>query len=589
MSYSLQIIESLKKTFLLLFLNIVFPLLLMAQVKFEASADLQQVPQSDYVKISFTVYNGTPTSIDPPNLKPFKVLGKEGGRSYDYNNGRLAYNYTQTYVLQTDKVGKHTIGAATAVVKGKKYRSKPITIEILPPGKKGTREKTIDRIKEGTAIMLKAEIDTSKVYLGQEVIVNFKLYTSVNLNYFEFISDPEYDGFYAQEIGKFKSSWKEAKINKVLYKVKTIKRVALFPQKSGLLEVPAHAIQAKINVRGLRRSFFETISSEVLKIDVNSLPTQNRPPSFSGAVGKYEMQLMGSNRSVISTQDAYTLRMSVFGKGDIKQIQAPDLRLDPDEFELYEPKSSQKSYLTEGALGGTKTFEYVFLAKKAGVYAISPAFSYFDTDSMKYVTLQPDTIQFEVTGDKVASTDRREDAIDKEKRLKNQDVLPIRTSTRLQAKGKGLFGTTIYWLLLTLPCLLFLGVIAYRQVQIKRGHIDISLLKTQKAGQVAQKRLSTAQTHLDEQNSRSFYEEVSQALWGYVGDKLGIPLSELNKENVADKLLVKNVSESHTQGFIGLLNTCDMALFAGMDNPADMNKVYQQATDIIVGIEEEIG
>lgn len=552
-------------------------------ISFTAEADAVQIVQGDFVEVTFTLSNGDIQSFQPPDFKGFESMGSKQGSSFEYRNGAMRRKVSRTYTLQGKRPGKYTVGAATATVGGKPYKTKPIKIEVLKPGKKGSREKAFDRINEGTAVLLRAEVDTTTVYLGQGVELDYTLYTSVNIERLNLVKEPDYPGFYAVVIKQFPDEWRNKMIDEVAYKYKPVKRVALFPQKTGLLEILPMTIQTRINIKGRRRGVYEKISSPVLKLNVKPLP-EGKPDNFSGAIGDYDVRVTGSNTNVISLNDAYTLRMTILGAGDLKQIQAPDLGLSAEDFDLYEPKVTEKVYESKGKVSGTKTFEYVFLPKRTGSFEVAPSFSYFNPHLATYINRTPDTIAFRVIKGTVTDGTGR-DAIDEENQLKNQDVLPLKTTARLRTRGRGFFGSLPFWFLLGLPIVLFGGVIGYRQMLIKRGQIDPNLLRSQAAGKVAQERLTTAKKHLDAKASRDFYDEISQALWGYVGDKLGIPLSELTKENVREKLVAQQVAEADTERFVTLLNTCEMALFAGMDNAADMDKTYQEATAVITNIE----
>ena len=119
--------------------------------------------------------------------------------------------------------------------------------------------------------------------------------------------------------------------------------------------------------------------------------------------------------------------------------------------------------------------------------------------------------------------------------------------------------------------------------------MDLTLLKSNQAGKIAQKRLSTAKKYLDANDSRAFYDEISRASLGYVGDKLNIPNSEMTKNNVREKLQALQVSKPNIEAFMKILQTSEMALFAGMDNSAAMSETYEKAMNVVVNIEEEIG
>ncbi len=116
---------------------------------------------------------------------------------------------------------------------------------------------------------------------------------------------------------------------------------------------------------------------------------------------------------------------------------------------------------------------------------------------------------------------------------------------------------------------------------------NVNLLKSRRANKVAMKRLSAAKKFLAEKKSDAFLDEMFRALWGFISDRLQIPVSQLSKENVSSILNQKHVSEDSVQQFIQTLDTCEMARFArGM---AESNEeIYRKGIAIISKLEEEI-
>jgi hypothetical protein len=224
------------------------------------------------------------------------------------------------------------------------------------------------------------------------------------------------------------------------------------------------------------------------------------------------------------------------------------------------------------------------LPKAEGRYNLTPEFTYFSPDSVKYVTLKAPTRQINVrrgTGNSKVKTAPKQEA--------ESDIRFIKLETNLQQKGYRFFGSLPFWILALLPIFGFTGALVYQQILNKKGDVDLTLLKSNQASKVAQKRLSTAKKHLDANASRDFYNEISRASLGYIGDKLNIPNSEMTKNNVREKLQALQVSNPNIDAFMKILQTSEMALFAGMDNSAAMSKTFEKAMKVVVDIEEEIG
>jgi len=563
-------------------------------VRFEATTDARQIVLSGYFTATFTIHDAEGTNFQPPNFKNFNVLSGPGiTSSFTMNNGKRSQSKGISYQLQPKKIGKFTIGPATINVNGKTLKTRPFRIEVVKgKNSNATTRKDLD-IELGTDVFIKAEVNTSEARIGEQIILDYKLYTTRDIESYNLLSESEYAGFFAQDVRRFNGRVVKEVVDGKQFSTKILKRVALFPQQAGKLTIDPLVMQLYINSKGSnkRRSVFflpkvtpiRAITNE-LQISVKSLPS-DMPQSFTGAVGKYSIRA-NINRTKLTTDDAILLRMEINGNGDVKQIQAPPLLIS-DNLEVYDPKVlEENSFENNGVYNVKKTFEYTILPKEPGTYDLSIAFTYFDTDSLKYKTINTDTLQILVNKG-VLGTRRTPQFV--ESSAINEDIHFIKLETDLRKKGDVFLGSRMFWSLFILPILFLTGVVVQRQILHKRDAVEISVLKRRRAKKVAQKRLSLSKKFLKNNNNKTFYDEVSKAAFGYVCDKLNIPLSDLTKDNVIEKLRVLKVSEESISLFIKTIQTCEMALFAGKDNADAMNETYQSASDVIAKIEEEIG
>ncbi|MEL6845536.1 MAG: BatD family protein, partial [Bacteroidota bacterium] len=345
-----------------------------------------------------------------------------------------------------------------------------------------------------------------------------------------------------------------------------------------------------VNDKRRPRSFFSfrqlvnrAVRTEPVRLNVSPLPP-DAPESFSGGVGRFRIRSTVSRNS-LSTDDALSLQMTIDGNGDIKRVQAPDLLLS-DDFEVYEPKViEEKNFDAGGEIKAKKVVEYLVLPKKPGQYNLRPAFSYYDVDSAAYVTLSPERFPINVrkgnkTAANVAPKPQQEEA--------KEDIRFIKTETSLSQNGHPFFGSGIFVGLFLLPLLAFGGVLLYKQVLNSRSNLDVGAMKRRRALKQAEKRLTSAKLHMTQNEPKAFYDEVSRASFGYICDKLSIPFSELTKANVREKLELLQVQPSHIERFMQILQTCEMALFAGKDNAAAMQETYNGALEVIAQIEEDL-
>jgi len=571
-----------------LFLLVSFPIFLLGQeVTFTATPDVRRLVENEYFTVTYTITNADWTQFTPPQVRGVAQAGNPAQQSStSIINGKATRSRSLVYNYKTKKAGKFTFKSAIAVVNGKEMKSNPFTIEVVK-GKKPAE----DDPNVGDQFFVRVEPSTTEARIGQQITVDYKLYTKIGIESYDMGEDPDYKGFYAQDIRRFSYRTTREELNGEMYTTKVFKRVALYPQQAGLLTIEPLSLRLGVSKQasGRRRSFFFNEVKYIpyvvdsVQINVKPFPADSIPPNFSGAVGRYEMQASLDKRNM-STDDALTITMSIQGNGDLKRIQSPKLDLG-EKFDVYDPSIlEEKSFEFEGEIQGRKVFEYQALPLEPGTYSVQPRFTYYDIDSSRFLTLavEPTTLNVKKGRKRKASS-----IVKKEDEVK-AEFYPIKETTSLSKQGKFFFGSPLFWILIGLPFAFLGGAIIYRNQQLKNGSIDLTLLKSQKAQKVTTEKLAQAEIFMKENNSKGFYDEVSKASFGYVCDKLSIPLSELSKANVQEKLQSLNVTQQYIDDFIKIIKTSEMALFAGMDNSAAMQETYQNTKEVIVKIEEEL-
>lgn len=559
-----------------------------SELTFTASTNAKQVLLNGQFEVYFTLKNANGTNFTPPSFKDFIIMaGPNASNSMQIVNGRVSREMSYSFTLQPAKVGNFTIGSASIRANGKKMTTEPLSIEVLRANAAGQA-----RGSEAEEVFLQLEVNKTEAYLGEQIILDLKLYTSLQIEGYDIPEEPDYQGFFAQEIMRPASNTLQEVVNGKQYTTVILRRIALYPQQTGVQTIqPMRIYLAAVEDKDRNRSFFyrntQTIqyTTNSLSIEVKPLPP-NAPAGFNGAVGKLDFQA-SADRKVATTDEAVSILLLISGKGDVKRIQPPPLVLS-DSFEVYAPKVVEdKMEEYQGDILAKKTIEYLVLPKYPGFYTIAPSFTYFDTESGRYVTLGAGPFPLSVR----QGTDRHEAKKTTEEDADQvlSDIRFIKSSASLKQKGADFVGSPVFWSLTALPLAAFLGIFFFRKMQDKQKGTDMGLLKSRQAGKEARKRLSKARELLSAADSRAFYDEVSKAALGYVCDKLSIPLSQLTRENITEKLQSLKVSASLIEDFEKIIQTCEMALFAGMDNSEDMQSIYERAIAVISGIEGELG
>ena len=235
------------------------------------------------------------------------------------------------------------------------------------------------------------------------------------------------------------------------------------------------------------------------------------------------------------------------------------------------------------SIEGKKVFEYLLLPKAAGEYEFNPSFTYFSPDSAKYITLAPGPYTLRIrqgTGQPKTAQAGLLGA--------QEEVGPLMLNPRLSKIRSPFLGSPIFWVLVALPLLLFGGLLGWRYRQSRQSAVDPAERRAQEARRIAQSRLSQAESHLQAQDNRAFYDEISKAILGYVSDKLSIPRSALSKATLRERLEELSLQPALIDIVLSIIQDCEMALFAGRAEASKMKAIYERAEQAIAGMEKAV-
>ena len=525
-----------------------------------------------------------------------------------------------TYALQAYQEGTFHVGSASLTVSGDKITSEPFDIKVLPDdGSNGgaggysgggsnqgqSQQSSNDPEVSGKDLFLKVVPSKKSVYVGEQVVLTYKLYTKVPVSSLSVEKMPSYAGFWTKDIsdnngGALRQS--SEYINGVEYTVAEIQKMVIVPQRSGSLTLDPMTIEciAQIRTESNRRSndpfdvffndpFFnrniknvnKQLSSSSLTINVQNLPVADKPDSFAGAVGNYSFK-SEIDKTELSTNDAFTLTYTVSGQGNVELLQMPTPVLPPD-FEVYDPKITTSVDHNAQGLTGTKKAEYLVIPRRAGSFNIPAAeFSYFNPANGSYQTLRSDAYTLSVQKGKDSDqgggiyTSNQEDI-----KYLGSDIRHIkRDDAKLRPMHTTFFGSAAYYVALMALLLLFiiLLLVLKKREQLSQ---DTAANRNRKADKVARGRLKSALQYLKAKDQEKFYVEMSQALWGYIADKTGIERSKLSMDTVSETMRAKNVPDDLTQQFVDTLNSCEFARFAPGSAEEKMDELYQKGIDVI--------
>ena len=585
------------------------------EVNFVAAAP-DVVVSGDQFRLTFTVNTQKVKDFRAPSIKGFEVLmgpSRSSQNSTQIINGKVSSSssITYTYILMAGKEGTYNIPAASIVADGETKISNSLQIKVLPAddasassaqggSASSSRSQAVGSKITDKDLFITASASKTKVYEQEAILLTYKVYTVVDLR--QLYGDmPDLKGFHTQEVElPAQKTFSLEHYNGRNYNTTVWRQYVLFPQQSGTMEIPSitfdGVVAQRINSGDPFDAFFnggtnyveikKKIVTPKLKINVAALPS--KPADFSGAVGTFTMASSINSKSV-KTNDAVTIKLTVTGTGNMKLIGTPEVKF-PQDFEVYDPKIDNQFNLTREGLSGSKTYEYLAIPRHAGKFTIpAVSFTYFDLKTKTYKTLKSEEYVINVEKGQGNADQVIADFTNKESvKMLGNDVRYIkRGATQFAQRGDYFYGTTAYWMWYIIPIVLFVGVILMYRKQAM-DNANTAKMKTKKANKVAVKRMKLAGKLLSENKKNEFYDEVLKALWGYISDKLSIPVSQLSKDNIEQELSRYGVNEELVKAFINVLNDCEFARYAPGDENEAMDKVYTASIEIISKMENSI-
>lgn len=563
----------------------------------------------------------------PPDFDLVWGPQKSSSSSISIINGKRTSSRqsSYTYILMPKSVGEFELPPASAKVKGGEIVSRPFKVTVMKqdsqpqqpsaqgggavpsdPGAssgrgQGGRQSSGEQAAQSGEIFLNLSLDRTDVVVGQPINATLKIFQRANLSGFENASFPTFSGFWSQEVEapsniEFTRETYDGKI----YDAAVLRRYVLIPQQTGRLTIEPAELVCLVNVRVQSRTgsifdgFFDDyttvrkkVSSRPVTVNVSPLPS-GAPASFGGGVGKFSISARLS-RDKIRAHEANSLIVTVSGRGNVSLLDAPKVTF-PLDMEVYDVKVTDKS--AKGSLSGSKEFEFPFIPRSPGEFTVEPVqYAYYDVDAGKYVVVSTAPLTFTVekgadipsAGTAVSSGVQQNDV-----RSLGQDIRYISTGpARLSEKGAFFVGSPLFVVI----CLAVLLVSAlcwfmFRRMAARRA--DVAGNRNRKATKKALKQLRTASTFLKQNLYTAFYEELHKALLGFISDKLNIPMSELNRENISARLTEGGVPEDTVTAFVGLIDDCEFARYSPSAGNEAMQSHYDKAAELISTIDSSM-
>lgn len=573
-----------------------------------------QVAAGGKFRVEFILDGAEGSSLSIPDLAGARLLfGPEVSTSMSMSNinGHMSSSYSQVFTMlyQAETPGRHTLGSASITADGKRLTTRPVTIEILPSGSSvqqsapqphsyqaptpsnipdysNPMKQSAGSSVDANDFFVRVSLSKEVVYEQEAVVCTIKLYTRYSVSQFHCTQQPSFNGFLIEELPVSTNFQQMEMINGKKYATAELKKCILYPQESGKLTITSGNYDVQLVQYDVYSTPLGQISQPVpidIKVKSNSASVNIRPlpepkpANFSGAVGDFSVTTR-INPTTFKTYSPATYSIVVSGTGNLKYIQNPTVAM-PKEFDTYDPQNNINMSPNGNNVSGSVTFDYRFIPQFVGDFKIPDTyFVYFNTTTQSYDSLRVDGYNLKVQ--------KGEGKPSAHYKLRNMDIKPLHSGDTKLHKGQSFFiSSFLYWLLVALAIIAFIaGMIAYNKIE--KTHANTSLMRKRRASKLAQRRLKNANALMQQGDRNGFYAETLTALWGYLSDKLSIPVSELSKDNIAAEMNSFGFSEQHVSDTMNMLETCEFAQYAPELEGGNMVKVYDDCAQLIDNLEK---
>ncbi|WP_372775067.1 BatD family protein [Mangrovibacterium sp.] len=577
------------------------------------------VSVGEQFRLSFTL-NEQGRDLKLPDLSAFDVLmgpSTSQSTSIQMINGQTTQtvSYSYIFILRAKDDGKFRIRPASITVDGKVYESNELQIEVVKgqvqqqSSAAGSNAQQGQQQQEQTSttqltkddLFVKVDLDKQNVSKGEQVIATVKIFVSPNvpITNFEDVKLPSYEGFWTQDIDiPNQISFNREVYKGKIYQVGILKKTILFPQQTGRIKIDPFEITCTVRQQVKRqRSFFDdffenyrTVSAKVISdptyLQVKDLPTP--PEGFYGGVGNLNFS-SAIDKTAAKTNEAITLRLTVSGSGNLRLIESPKIEF-PNDFEVYDPKTTENLKTTNNGLTGSKTFEYLIIPRFPGEYSIPAVkFSSFDPTTGKYKTTSSQSYNLTIEKGTDEQSATVTSAFSKEDvRFIGKDIRYIKQNQyKLREKMHSFYGSLSFWLLYIGSFVLALVIAIIYRKKLKEN-ANIQLVKNKQANKVAKKRLKDAAGFLKNHQSEKFYEAILKAFWGYLSDKLSIPVANLSRDKAVSALSQRGVAQEQIDEFINIIDTCEFARYAPSSSDSAQEELFDKSANLMGKLEKQI-
>jgi hypothetical protein len=539
-------------------------------------------------------------NIQMPSLPAFEVYSQGHSSNISVVNGQVSASVTARYLIIPRKAGVYPIEGIAVVSNNHRYVGNPVTLTVLNKGTSTSpklEQRAADEQGNNRDYFMEAVVDKRNPYVNEQVTLTLRFFIGVQYYSSPELDEPTTTGFWTEVLGNGTPYFQ--KIGNRNYRV-IERKYALFPTQTGNLTIGSSSIATTVAGRAQRRDPFDmfgdlfpqgqkiTVRSEPVAIKVRPLPEAGKPDGFTGTIGRFEMKAK-PDKVEVEVNQPVTVTFEITGAGNIKSVAEPTI---PElaDFRVYRASSSEKTANFNDRLGGTKTFEEVFMPKRPGILEIpAVSMSFFDPDKGRYETLTSRAMSINVKKPEgyIASADVPYAAAGMKIGSQSQDIRYIKDDIgNLAPVGRLVIFSPLYLVVNGLPVVVLVGLVVARRRREKLAS-DIGYARFRSASRQARKRLAKARSLAKLETAGDYYGELTLAVTAYIADKLNISPHGLTSDGISELLRNKGAAEDLVNNTVQFLRQCDFARFAPASlTQSDIDIALKSAEQIMTRMEE---
>ena len=563
-------------------------------ILFEISLSKEKLGLNERLRVDFTM-NRDGDHFEAPAFKGFKVLmGPSQSTSSSWINGVRSFSRTFSFILQPTAKGSWTIGQAEITIDGTVYKTAARKVEVTDAVAKPSDEQTAQDVADQNVRVI-SEVSKTNPYLNEGVLITYKLLvgSGVNVTNFNSVNAAEYTHFWNQDLPVNAYNFEPTTYEGKSYQSVVLKRVLLYPQKTGKLSLKPYTFELSVDVPTNRRDFFgrplyapatRVASTAEITIDVKELPQENRPASFTGAVGSFDF-FVTPNKTALDAGTALEIEVRVTGKGNLKLFGLPELKV-PAALERYTPENKEKINNSRSGMEGSISDRYTIIPNFQGSYPIPGLeFSYFDPKAKKYVTRTTEEINIQVLGGANSAGTTNNAGVQSPAPIERAEGFRfIKLNHQLAPLASTSFIEDLNFYSLWLAPLLLLPILGWWiRFNRARGH-DLGALKRKASSRMAKKYLAQAQKAL--KTPDSFYLALEKSFQHFLKARLSIETADMTHDTIEELLMAQGVSKGVSGRLIELLNRCAMARYSPQQI-SDMLEDYNRALEVLTDLDKQ--